>query len=154
MEPKISRDVFFQYIKEKRDRATLQEVEGPPPRDSRHRNLLYYLFSFDQIEKTGNWLSWNWSAFFFGPAWLLYRKMYLEGVVVLLLELLVSITHLWLIFHIALGCFGNYLYIKSIQKRAFLGSKRKGTSLLAALPLPILFLFLSIIGIIFFWGLR
>lgn len=37
-------------------------------------NAAYYILSWDR-GRGGN-MSWNWSAFFFGEAWLLYRKMY------------------------------------------------------------------------------
>ncbi len=40
----------------------------------------YYEKAFDRLEKTGKH-TWNWSAFFGGITWLLYRKMYLYAFV-------------------------------------------------------------------------
>ena len=37
------------------------------------------------MEKTGRKFSWNWAAFFFGPYWLFYRKMYKYGAIALLI---------------------------------------------------------------------
>ncbi|GHT92779.1 hypothetical protein FACS1894122_07040 [Alphaproteobacteria bacterium] len=38
----------------------------------------YYMEEFHKIDE-GKLTSWNWSAFFFGPAWFMYRKMYLAS---------------------------------------------------------------------------
>ncbi len=48
----------------------------------------YYLPRFRRIARNGSSASWNWAAFFFGPLWLLYRKMYGLGAIVMILELL------------------------------------------------------------------
>ncbi len=48
----------------------------------------YYLPRFRRMAKNGKHSSWNWAAFFFGPLWLLYRKMYAYGAIVIILELL------------------------------------------------------------------
>lgn len=45
----------------------------------------YYIPRFRQIARTGAG-GWNWAAFFFGPYWLLYRRMYLSGSLLLLLD--------------------------------------------------------------------
>lgn len=50
----------------------------------------YYLPRFRRMVKTGKCASWNWAAFIFGPLWLLYRKMYGLGAIVILLELIQS----------------------------------------------------------------
>ena len=36
----------------------------------------YYVKAFKRLDETGK-NTWNWAAFFFGPAWMAYRKMYL-----------------------------------------------------------------------------
>lgn len=48
----------------------------------------YYLPRFRRMARNGSSASWNWAAFFFGPLWLLYRKMYGLGAIVMILELL------------------------------------------------------------------
>ena len=42
------------------------------------KNLIYYLTKFESFDQQGpgSKASWNWSAFFAGGAWALYRKMY------------------------------------------------------------------------------
>lgn len=50
----------------------------------------YYLPRFRRMTRSGRNTSWNWAAFIFGPLWLLYRKMYTLGAVVILLELVQS----------------------------------------------------------------
>lgn len=49
----------------------------------------YYLPRFRRIA-TGGSGGWNWAAFLLGPYWLLFRKMYLGGGLLLLLQLLQS----------------------------------------------------------------
>lgn len=51
----------------------------------------YYLPRFRRMARSGKSLSWNWAAFIFGPLWLLYRKMYGLGAIVILLELAQSV---------------------------------------------------------------
>lgn len=46
----------------------------------------YYLPRFKQLSRTKAG-GWNWAAFLLGPYWLLYRKMYLYGGVMLTLQL-------------------------------------------------------------------
>lgn len=48
----------------------------------------YYLPRFRRMARNNSSASWNWAAFFFGPLWLLYRKMYGLGVILMILEVL------------------------------------------------------------------
>ncbi len=52
----------------------------------------YYLPRFRQMSRNNKNASWNWAAFLFGPLWLLYRKMYAYGTLLILLELLHTIA--------------------------------------------------------------
>ena len=52
----------------------------------------YYLPRFRRISRNGSNTSWNWAAFFLGPLWLLYRKMYGLGILVMVLDLLQTIV--------------------------------------------------------------
>lgn len=47
----------------------------------------YYLPRFRRMSRNGSNLSWNWAAFFFGPYWFLYRKMYGIGTLYLALQI-------------------------------------------------------------------
>lgn len=50
-------------------------------------NSSYYLPRFSRMSRNGSFASWNWAAFLFTPYWLLYRKNYLSGGIVLFLSL-------------------------------------------------------------------
>ncbi len=49
------------------------------------KNIHKYIPKFMMLEKTNGKISINWAAFFFGPFWLFYRKMYKYGAVALLI---------------------------------------------------------------------
>jgi len=91
-------------------------------------NAAHYLLAWDNMRER-RW-SWNWSAFFFGEGWLLYRRMYLSAVLFSLARL--SLTPLLnglilftddllnqmvpllfpytMVLNIALGIYANHLY--------------------------------------------
>lgn len=50
-------------------------------------NSAYYLPRFHKMSKTGSKINWNWPAFLLTPYWLLYRKNYLAGTLVLIISL-------------------------------------------------------------------
>ena len=97
-------------------------------------NAAHYLLAWDAMQNR-RW-SWNWSAFFFGEGWLLYRKMYLPAVLfslarLSLTPLLNSITLFsdellnqtlpllfpnTMILNIALGIYANHLYRAHTEK--------------------------------------
>ena len=62
----------------------------------------YYMPRFRRIAD-GRSGGWNWAAFLFGPYWLLYRKMYLSGSLVLLLQLLQSCVFTFIIDRLSLS---------------------------------------------------
>jgi len=83
----------------------------------------YYIPKFKEFEETGGVLGWNWSAFFLGVVWMLYRKMYLYGLIGFLagvfIGMIIALTspdnilltaglQLWLM--VGFGAFGNYIY--------------------------------------------
>lgn len=53
-------------------------------------NSAYYLPRFSKMSRTGSRLSWNWPAFLITPYWLLYRKNYLVGCLLLVLSMIQS----------------------------------------------------------------
>ena len=82
----------------------------------------YYLPIFQTLRANHALLSWNWAAFLFAPFWLLYRKMYGLGAVVLLAACVVTmLSNLWLWLLLTLGyavlaMFANYLYLLQIEE--------------------------------------
>lgn len=52
--------------------------------------------SFIQKFKTGNGMSWSWSAFIFGPYYLVYRKMYKEGFLAFAIRLIIQLVSIGL----------------------------------------------------------
>lgn len=84
----------------------------------------YYLPIFQTLRANHALLSWNWAAFLFAPFWLLYRKMYGLGVVVLLAACVVTmLSNLWLwllltLCYAVLAMFANYLYLLQIEELA------------------------------------
>ena len=50
-------------------------------------NAAYYLPKFYKMSKSGTRCIWNWPAFLITPYWLLFRKNYLAGILVLLLNI-------------------------------------------------------------------
>lgn len=80
----------------------------------------YYLPKFETMETLNSATSWNWAAFFFSTAWMLYRKMYAFGIGLWLVSNVISLLGvplLSLAVSIGVGVFGNYLYMKDINNR-------------------------------------
>jgi hypothetical protein len=122
----------------------------------------YYLRSWGLDGSGGH--AWNWPALVFGPAWLLYRKMYGYAFVCLalifvegLMETQVEVSILFsyaicVAFNIAIACVGNALYRKHFERAIRTLSpgrdpaclrielaRQGGTSLAAAITLAVLF---------------
>lgn len=126
------------------------------------KNQMFYLGKFEQIKMTGDKKTWNWSAFLAGTYWLLYRKMYVQGLLYFLASLLLSFIPIigWILdicIWIGLGTFANSLYLDHVNKkfqeincadssyRQSLISKNGGTNMV--LPL-VLFLIPAILAVI------
>lgn len=58
--------------------------------------------------------TWLWPAFFFGPFWMFYRKLYLWGVGALLLSL---IPYINILVMIASGIAGYFIYYKHAKEK-------------------------------------
>ncbi|MBR5251574.1 MAG: DUF2628 domain-containing protein [Oscillospiraceae bacterium] len=81
----------------------------------------YYLPKFRQFRQLNKKTSWNWCAFLFGPTWFIYRKMYLYALCIWgVAFLFTAITEGsgGLIFNIATGILGNWLYMHHLEQRA------------------------------------
>jgi hypothetical protein len=123
----------------------------------------YYLSKFRRFQAAGRdqfAVSWNWSAFFLGFIWMLYRKMYLWA----LLAFLITFTPVGFpLTMIAWGITGNYLYYLQARKK-ILDTKSQQITSSSALTLQELggvnrwvwfvgiffFLFLMVMGIMGF----
>jgi len=51
------------------------------------KETAYYLHQFEHNKGARFFVSWNWSAAFFGVIWMLYRRMYVYAIIYLLLKL-------------------------------------------------------------------
>ena len=79
-------------------------------------NTAYYLPRFRKISQDGSKCSWNWGAFLLTPYWLLYRKNYLFGGLMLVLEILRTFLESFLLFRITNG--GNVALNSIVQSIA------------------------------------
>lgn len=76
----------------------------------------YYAKKFREMKDTNKKNTWNWCAFFFGPFWLVYRKVYVPAFVVAVVSAFMeSFLLQWTLF-ILVGIFGNYIYMTHIEK--------------------------------------
>jgi len=86
------------------------------------KNTDYYMRKFEEINITKNKISWNWPAFLFTGWWMLYRKMYIQallviiGVPVLSLIPVIGWIFPWAIWILG-GMYGNSLYLDHINKK-------------------------------------
>lgn len=83
----------------------------------------YYVPRFQKMKSQNKPASWNWSAFLAAPYWMIYRKMYGYGAAFLgtafILPLIGPIFLLFLFLaHVAIGIFGNYFYMKFLERKA------------------------------------
>lgn len=84
----------------------------------------YYLPKFQEMKAQNKKTSWNWPAFLITPYWMIYRKMYAYGAVVLGVSFVLSLLGATIGFllslcgYIALGLFGNYIYMNFLEKKA------------------------------------
>ena len=81
------------------------------------KNAEYYKAKFRKFNVRGVETfapTWNWAAFFFTFWWMLYRKLYLWA---FLWFVLTFIPYFGLVFWIAAGIAGNYLYYRHVTTR-------------------------------------
>lgn len=86
------------------------------------KNVGYYNQKFNQITKTGNKRTWNWSAFLFTAYWLIYRKMYLQaGLVFLGVTVVAMIPFIGplinLCIYVGIGMYANSMYLDNANKK-------------------------------------
>lgn len=83
----------------------------------------YYMTQFGQLKMNKKYNSWNWVAFLISPFWCLYRKMYVQGGIILGISFLLSLIGgifatiiswgMWAV----VGVFANYFYMYDLEKR-------------------------------------
>lgn len=81
------------------------------------RNAQKYLPRFKKFNVLGmdNFKpAWHWPAFFFGPFWMFYRKLYLWGLLALFLEIIPYVNFIAMI---SWGVAGYYLYYRNTKKK-------------------------------------
>lgn len=139
-----------------------------------NRDELLNAFARKNANKVYN-RNWNWSAFIFGPLYYFYRKLWLEGAILLLINIILnyviydilgSIIYLllYLAIHISSGVLFSKLYANKANKkidliltrkmsreRTFLEVQKKGGTL-SWLPIIIIGIIIGIplIGAIFY----
>jgi len=81
---------------------------------------VYYTEKFANMKRLNKKTSWNWCAFLFGPAWMIYRKMYVYGGLYWLLSILIidRIDYLDMAVSALAGVFGNWMYMVCLEKLA------------------------------------
>ncbi len=86
------------------------------------KNKTYYLGKFADIETSGKEISFNWSAFFFGVFWGIYRRLYIQAgicfALALIAVILPELTYLIsMAISITWGLFGNFWYKNSLEEK-------------------------------------
>jgi hypothetical protein len=89
-----------------------------------NKNTNFYLKHVSKMESNHKFLSWNWACFFLSHYWLLYRKLYAPGAILVLLtfassKLFTSSTHLFLmlIIRIILTLLANSIYLNNCGRK-------------------------------------
>ena len=100
------------------------------------KNYDYYINKWNKLENKKSKISWNWAAFFLGPFWFGYRKMYIPVLVIAFMYFLLDlflyviqyqfteetyyfdpVENLLLIpLSIFVSLFGNYYYLKHTDR--------------------------------------
>ena len=81
----------------------------------------FYVPKFSQMKQLNKKMTWNWPAFFIGPVWFFYRKMYNYGIALMLLNMVVDgimpdvIT---IAVAAVVGAFANYIYMDYLEKQS------------------------------------
>lgn len=138
------------------------------------KNKEYYNKKFEQIIKTGNKKTWNWAAFFFNASWLLYRKMYIQSIILILVSLALGAitstipflgTIIGWAMSLGMGMYANSIYLDHINKKLneintmegelkeSLILKKGGTNILLPLALVGIYLLLGVVIVVFFGAL-
>lgn len=82
----------------------------------------YWLGRKKLLERSGSKISWNMWAAFFGIPWILYKGMWLYGILALgmvlgLYALNIDVELPLTVLGVLLGCFGNWMYVEHVKRR-------------------------------------
>ena len=108
---------------------TTAPANNKPPADSSVSD--YYSEVFKTISSDNDWLQWNWSTFVFSHYWMIYKRVYLYGISIFIVNMILVLISIPLylfiavIMHIILGAIGNLIYYRSVCKQGT--SKSSGT---------------------------
>ena len=124
----------------------------------------YYLPKFQEMKQQNKLISWNWCAFLFGASWMFYRKMYVIGAALMLVNLILGSlgqvgTILTVGLWVACGLLGNWVYMfhleKVLEKTANTPEQEKhrnlfrGSSWLTGIGIPVAIVVLfAILGLV------
>lgn len=99
---------------------------------------IYYEQQYERFKTKSLFFSWNWGAFFFGAAWLWYRKMYAYFFTLMILQFLIQfilqyrfvsgysklnpetawgLVQFFIINMLLCGLFGNAIYFRFLQMK-------------------------------------
>lgn len=84
------------------------------------KNRDYYMNNLQKYKEKKKFTSWNWPCFFFGPYWMLYRKMFALGFAYLLLDFIIDLSidePIALALRIVLSVFANAIYLHHCEKK-------------------------------------
>lgn len=112
------------------------------------RYCVYCENSLEQpIEATqtkSEWIEWNWCAFAFSHYWLMYRKAYLYGIILYIMNVTMLIINIPLFVfgtfleHIIVGAVGNHLLSRSFAGNNH-NSQNTSTNITAAICAVVIF---------------
>ncbi|HOD79703.1 MAG TPA: DUF2628 domain-containing protein [Syntrophorhabdus sp.] len=97
-----------------RDTATITDSEYAAFIGKNSDKYLTKFKKFSVLGKDNFTATWHWPAFFFGPFWMFYRKLYLWAVGALVVEFIPWVN---LLFWIGWGIVGYYLYYKHTKNK-------------------------------------
>jgi hypothetical protein len=135
--PRSSNDVYQSWIVADGSRSgTPERAEDFPPvadvRDEFTRMWLFvgekqaekYVRLYLKYEDKGHVMGWNWAAFLFGPIWLFYRKLNLEGMLLILIPVLLWLIHSYaiagaLVIYVPLYIFANQYYLYRAEREIY-----------------------------------
>ena len=78
-------------------------------------NAAYYLPRFQKMAKNGSKCHWNWAAFLLTPYWLLYRKQYLSGILVLVFEVIRTVLDGYILYGVMAPYLNSYSLLEATQ---------------------------------------
>lgn len=98
------------------------------------KQTLYYIDRFKRIDENPAKINWNWSSALWGCGWMLYRRMYWETIIAVIVLILIGEISLYFVGRdisyitsfTTLGLQGNLLYNLHVKRRLKKGKTRGG----------------------------